>query len=85
MKVIVVYDIPVECEKLRKEVREYLKNFGGIFVEYSVYFLDIEERDFKILVNGLRKLLKKCGGRVDIIRPCKRCFSGIKIIDTTKL
>ncbi len=82
MKVIVVFDIPVEYDKLRREVREYLKDFGGSFLQYSVYTLDCDEKVLERIVSGINRILTKGGGRVDIFIPCKKCFDKVRVVDT---
>lgn len=82
MKVIVVYDIPVEYGRLRNEVRNFLKDIGGRFIEYSVYEADLDPEEIERMIEGLRLLLKKGGGKIDIFFPCKKCYSNIIVIDT---
>jgi len=82
MKVIVVYDIPVEYPRLRDMVREFLKDLGGTFIQYSVYEADLDEEGLRELISGLEALLRRGGGKVDIFLPCSRCYSKIRIIDT---
>ncbi len=85
MKVIVVFDILEEYRDVRDELRRFLKDFGGVFLEYSVYELDCDNDTFIKLKNGVKKILEKGGGRVDILLPCKKCYNKIKIVDTYKL
>jgi len=85
LKVIVVFDVPVECDWLRTEIRELLKDYGGIFLQYSVYELDLPEKILDRLLEKLEQKLKKCGGRIDIVKPCSRCLKKILVVDTTRL
>ncbi len=82
MKIVVVYDIPVEHNKLRTEVREFLRDMGGTFIQYSVYETDLDERGLERLVRGLEAILEKGSGKIDIFLPCNQCYRGRKIIDT---
>jgi len=85
MKIIIVFDIPVEYNWLRDKIRNLLKDYGGKFLEYSVYETDIDEKVFEILYERLEKLLHKGGGRIDIVFPCKSCYRKILLIDTTQI
>lgn len=78
MKVIVVYDIPVEYDKCRNELREYLKNFGGTFWQLSVYEVDVSARDLERMIRGIEVIAKRCNGRVEILFPCKSCHEKIR-------
>lgn len=82
MKVIVVYDIPVEHNRLRSEVREFLKDMGGSFIQYSVYEADLDEEGVGRLLRGLERILRKGGGKIDVFFPCEKCYSEIRVIDT---
>lgn len=84
MKVVVVYDIPVEHDRLRTEIREFLKDMGGRFIQYSIYEAELDEEGVERLLRGLERLLKKGGGKVDVFFPCKKCYAEIRIIDTYK-
>ncbi|RLF08876.1 MAG: CRISPR-associated endonuclease Cas2 [Thermoprotei archaeon] len=85
MRVIVVFDIPVEHNKLRDELRELLKNYGGTFLEYSVYETELDERVVVELIEKVRRLLRRGAGRVDFVFPCERCYRKIIVVDTTQL
>ena len=80
-----MFDIPVEYNKLRDELRELLKNYGGTFLEYSVYETELDERVIAELIRKVRRLLHKGAGRVDFVFPCERCYKKIIVLDTTQL
>lgn len=82
---IIVFDIPVEHDKLRDELRNMLKDYGGTFLQYSVYTIDLESDRLEELLSKIGKLLLKGGGRVDVFKPCGKCYKKIRIIDTTSL
>jgi len=85
MKIIVVFDILEEYSKVRDELRTFLKDFGGRFLQYSVYELDGDAETLERIKAGIDKILRKGGGRVDILLPCRMCYSKIMIVDTYKL
>ncbi|RLE64004.1 MAG: CRISPR-associated endonuclease Cas2 [Thermoprotei archaeon] len=85
MKVVVIFDILEEYREVRNELREFLKDMGGEFLQYSVYVADLDKSEVRILLKGIEKILRKGGGRIDIIFPCKRCFSNIKTVDTYRI
>lgn len=85
MKVVVVFDILEEYREVRDELREFLKDIGGEFLQYSVYVADLDKSEVRMLLKGVRRILEKGGGRVDVIFPCRRCFSSIKTIDTYRI
>lgn len=78
MKVIVVYDIPVEYDEHRRRLREYLKNYGGVFRQLSVYEVDVTKKELERLIKGVESIVKGCNGRVEIIFPCKSCYEKIR-------
>jgi len=78
MKVVVVYDIPVEYNECRSKLREYLKNFGGVFWQFSVYEVDVTKSELDRLIRGIESIVKNCEGRVEIIFPCKSCYEKIR-------
>ena len=80
MRVYVIYDVHEEYESVRNKLREKLKDFGGIFVEYSVYVTDLNSRDLSRMLKIIRTLIRGSKARVDIILPCSKCLSRIKII-----
>lgn len=80
MKVYVIYDVHEEYEAVRNKLREKLKDFGGIFVEYSVYLVDLNFKDLSKMLRVIRAVIKGSKARVDIIMPCSKCFNNIRII-----
>ena len=82
MKVIVVFDVLEEYREVRDRLREFLKDTGGEFLQYSVYVAELDEKEVRELLKGVRKILRRGGGRVDVLFPCRRCSSRIKIVDT---
>ena len=82
MKVVVVFDVLEEYREVRDELREFLKDMGGVFLQYSVYVAELDERGVEELLRGVRRILRKGGGRVDVVFPCRRCSSKIRILDT---
>lgn len=78
MKVIVVYDIPIEYEEYRRRLREFLKNYGGVFRQLSVYEVDVTKRELDRLIKGIESIVRRCNGRVEIIFPCKSCYEKIR-------
>lgn len=76
---IVVYDIPKEFDHKRAELREYLKDWGGVFRQYSVYELDIPREDLERLVSGIKRVLRGVESyRVVVVTPCRSCYQKIK-------
>ena len=82
MKVIVVFDILEEYREVRDELRKFLKDMGGVFLQYSVYEADLDPEGVRRLLRGIKRILRKGGGRVDVIFPCERCYSRIRVLDT---
>ena len=78
MKVIVVYDIPIEYNEYRDRLREYLKNFGGVFWQLSVYEVDVTKRELERLIKDIESIVKNCEGRVEVVFPCKSCYEKIR-------
>ena len=85
MRVLIVFDIPAKYDPLRARLRNLLKNYGGVFRQYSVYEADLTSRELERLTEKIEGLLKRGGGRVDIIIPCGRCLKGIIELDTSSL
>jgi len=82
LKIIVVFDIPVGYDRLRDRLRNRLKDYGGVFREYSVYEVELDEKNAERMINDIRRIVAEGAGRVDIIFPCRRCYENIIIIDT---
>ena len=85
MKVIVVFDVLEEYREVRDELRRFLKDMGGEFRQYSVYEADLSEREVRALLKGIRRILRRGGGRVDVVFPCSRCYKRIKTLDTYEI
>lgn len=80
MKVIVIFDVPVGYDWLRDRLREKLKDFGGTFLQRSVYEIDCDWKTFGKLYRVVDSVLRKGAGRVDFIFPCAKCYRNIRII-----
>ena len=84
MRVVVVFDVPVEHDRLRDRLRRLLKDYGGEFVEYSVYETELDEEAVRELIERVRRLIRSGAGRVDFVFPCERCYRRIIVVDTTQ-
>jgi len=80
VRVVVVFDVPVGYDWLRDELRERLKDFGGVFLQRSVYEIECDWSVFEKLLRVVESVLRKGAGRVDFIFPCGKCYSGIRVI-----
>jgi len=78
LRIIVVYDIPVEYDDYRRRLREHLKNYGGNFLQLSVYEVDVTKRELDRLIKEIESIIKNCNGRVEIVFPCKSCYEKIR-------
>ena len=85
VKIIVVFDVLEEYREVRDELRRYLKDRGGFFRQYSVYEVDLPEREVSSFLGGIRRIIRKGAGRVEVLFPCSRCYSGIVEFDTYDL
>jgi len=85
VKVIVVFDVLEEYREVRDELREFLKDMGGEFRQYSVYEADLSEREVRALLKGIRRILRRGGGRVDIVFPCSQCYRKMRTLDTYEI
>ncbi|MHA1593912.1 MAG: CRISPR-associated endonuclease Cas2 [Candidatus Baldrarchaeia archaeon] len=80
MKVFVIYDISED--DIRNELREYLKDWGGEWRQYSVFELDIREEDVEKLLRGIRRIVRRGTGDVRVVFPCAKCYSKVSHIST---
>ena len=85
MKVYVIYDVHEEFESTRNRLRERLKDFGGVFLEYSVYVADLNPRDLSRMLKMIRRVIKGSKARVDIVIPCLRCLDRVRIIGISEV
>ena len=85
MKIIIVYDIPKEHNDKRRILREYLKNYGGKFLQYSVYEAEIKPKELKYIIKGIKRIIKNIPCKILIIKPCKQCQQKIRQIGNHKL
>ena len=58
MKVIVVFDILEEYREVRDELRKFLKDMGGVFLQYSVYEADLDPEGVRRLLRGIKRILR---------------------------
>lgn len=84
LKVLVVYDVPVEYNAKREKLREHLKNYGGVFRQYSVYEVDLERRKLEELIEEISKIIRGVPCKVEIVMPCKKCYESIRQVGGTK-
>ncbi len=82
MKVIVVYDITEDDARTR--LREYLKDLGGRWLQYSVFELDLNPQQLERLEREVRRILRRATGDVRILKPCSQCYQKIRHISTRK-
>ncbi len=82
MKIIVVYDITED--EVRNQLREYLKDLGGTWLQYSVFELDLTPQQIEKMTETLKRILSKGTGDIRILKPCKQCYQKIKHITTRK-
>ncbi|RLF09579.1 MAG: CRISPR-associated endonuclease Cas2 [Thermoprotei archaeon] len=78
VRIVVVYDIPVEHEDYRRRLREYLKNFGGKFLQLSVYEVEVSRRELDELIRGVEAIVRGCEGKVKVLFPCRSCYEKIR-------
>lgn len=77
---IIVYDI--KDDKVRKEIRETIKDFGGERLQFSVYIIKISKSVIPTIKSELINLLDDTEGIIHFLYPCKNCLNKIIHIST---
>ena len=70
MLYVIVYDVAED--QVRDRVREVLKNWGGVRVQYSAFHIELEEPKLIELLQILERLLEGSDGQVTAIPICRR-------------
>ncbi len=83
MKILVVYDVSEEYENVRRRLRETLKDYGGIFLEYSVYMVELDKQGLHALIRDIRRVIRRADARVDILIPCRECLRKLLTFNLT--
>lgn len=78
VRIIVIYDVPVEYDYKRSEIREYLKNYGGVFRQYSVYEVELTGDELGQIAEELSRIVKGVPCKIEIVAPCRRCYESIR-------
>jgi CRISPR-associated endonuclease Cas2 len=74
MRYIVIYDIPVEFDRIRKKISDILLNYCLMRLNFSVFFGDISTNRAEEIALKLNKVMKKVPGDVRIIQICNSCY-----------
>ncbi|MHA1148576.1 MAG: CRISPR-associated endonuclease Cas2 [Promethearchaeota archaeon] len=80
MRYIIVYDIPIEFDPIRKKLSDILLSYYLVRLNYSVFFGELTTNRMEELALKLEKLMKKVPGDVRIIPVCKSCHSKVVTI-----
>ena len=80
VRFFVIYDISEH--DVRRDLRETLKNWGGTWLQYSVFELDLPKDKIKTLIKVVKKILRKGTGDIRFVFPCKSCYGKIEHIST---
>ncbi len=75
MRYIIIYDIPVEFDPIRKTLSDILLSYYLVRLNYSVFFGELTTNRAEELALKLEKLMKKVPGDVRMIPICKTCHS----------
>lgn len=77
MRYLVIYDIPVEHDPLRKKISDILLSYNMIRLNYSVFFGEITKNRAEEIALKLEKVVKKIKADVRIIPICKHCHQNV--------
>ena len=69
MLYVVVYDVAED--EVRDRIRELLKNWGGLRVQYSAFHLEVEEAQLIQLLQIVERLIEGCDAQVTAIPVCR--------------
>ncbi|MHA1375517.1 MAG: CRISPR-associated endonuclease Cas2 [Promethearchaeota archaeon] len=73
MRYIVIYDIPVDFDKIRTKISDILLNYCMLRLNYSVFFGELSTNHAEEIALKLEKVMKKVPGDVRIIPICNSC------------
>ncbi|MBD3198143.1 MAG: CRISPR-associated endonuclease Cas2 [Candidatus Lokiarchaeota archaeon] len=77
IRFIVIYDIPVEFDPIRKKISDILLSYYLIRLNYSVFFGELTYNKAEEVALKLEKVMKNVPGDVRIIPICKSCHSKV--------
>jgi CRISPR-associated endonuclease Cas2 len=75
IRFIIIYDIPVEFDPIRKKISDLLLSYYLIRLNYSVFFGKLTYNKAEEIALKLEKMMKKVPGDVRLIPICKECHS----------
>lgn len=74
MRFIIVYDIPVEFDRIRTKISDILLSYNLIRLNYSVFFGKLTFNRAEEIGLRLKKIMEKVLGDVRIIPICQSCY-----------
>jgi len=75
IKVIIIYDIPVEFDPIRTKISDLLLSYYMIRLNFSVFFGNLTYNKVEEIALKLKSIMKKVPGDVRVIPICKKCYS----------
>ena len=74
MKFIIVYDIPVEFDRIRTKISDTLLSYNLLRLNYSVFFGELTFNVAEEIALRLKKMMENVPGDVRIIPICQACY-----------
>lgn len=74
MRYIVIYDIPVQFDRIRTKISDILLNYCLMRLNYSVFFGEISTNRAEEIALKLKKVMEKVPGDIRIIPICNSCY-----------
>ncbi|MHA1729574.1 MAG: CRISPR-associated endonuclease Cas2 [Promethearchaeota archaeon] len=77
MRYLIIYDIPVEYDPLRKKISDLLLSYNMVRLNYSVFYGVLTKSRAEEIALRLEKIVKKIEADVRIIPVCNSCHQNI--------
>ncbi len=77
MRYLIIYDIPVEHDPVRKKISDLLLSYGMVRLNYSVFYGELTRSKAEEIAIRLDRVVKKIEADVRVIPVCNSCHQNV--------
>ncbi|MHA1727660.1 MAG: CRISPR-associated endonuclease Cas2 [Promethearchaeota archaeon] len=77
MRYLVIYDIPVEYDPIRKKISDLLLSYNMVRLNYSVFYGILTKNRAEEIAMRLERIVKKIEADVRVIPVCNACHQNV--------
>ncbi len=77
MRYLIIYDIPVEHDPVRKKISDLLLSYGMVRLNYSVFYGELTRSKAEEIAMRLDRVVKKIEADVRVIPVCNSCHQNV--------